>query len=207
VPRHAPGDSPRPDRSNRTNVRMIPDAGRWENQPGGRVDAGCPAACGRDWREERVESRTEEGGLPAVRPAVRRVFNLSKEACGQRDGVVGRHMSMRNALCRDLWNPDRGSGRLWDRVPGVPLSRNPRLPSGTPSGTTCRDRGGLYRHAKPCRTWGSCRGCRLSDSDRSGHFRPLSPDVEDCGSRGGSSGKGDNDDDLPAVGAANPPDL
>ena len=106
-----------------------------------------------------------------------------------------------------LWNPDRGSGRLWDRVPGVPRSRNPWPPSGTPSGTTCRDRGGLYRHAKPCRTWGSCRGCRLSDSDRSGHFRPLSPDVEECGTRGGSSGKGDNDDDLPAVGAANPPDL
>jgi hypothetical protein len=38
-------------------------------------------------------------------------------------------------------NPDRGSGRMWNRFPGVPLLRNPRLPSETPSGTSCRDRG------------------------------------------------------------------
>ena len=38
-------------------------------------------------------------------------------------------VTMRKGLCRALWNPCRGSGRVGDGCPGVPLSRNPRLPS------------------------------------------------------------------------------
>jgi hypothetical protein len=38
-----------------------------------------------------------------------------------------------------VWNPSRGSGPIWGSHSGGTALRNPRLPSGTPSGTTCRD--------------------------------------------------------------------
>ena len=39
-----------------------------------------------------------------------------------------------------VWNPSRGSGPMWGSRSGGTALRNPRLPSQTPSGTTCRDR-------------------------------------------------------------------
>ncbi len=88
----SPGHSPRRDRSNSTNVRMIPDGALGENRPEGRVDAGCPAACGREGRAGKVESREEDGGLPAVR----RVFQL-----------VGRRVRPTG------WPGMRGAGGPW----------------------------------------------------------------------------------------------
>jgi hypothetical protein len=47
---------------------------------------------------------------------------------------------MSKAWCRAFSNPCRGSGRVGDGCPGVPLSRNPRLPSCAPSGPQLVDR-------------------------------------------------------------------
>ena len=109
-----------------------------------------PAAGGRESRVEKVESRHRGprsrgagSGPEGVCP-----FGGEMSVDGGRGGPValgatgwkpivlpagGRlvegGVTMRKGLCRALWNPCRGSGRVGDGCPGVPLSRNPRLPS------------------------------------------------------------------------------
>ena len=93
-----------------------------------------PAAGGRESREEKVESRHRGPRSRGAGSGPSDLCTLGREmsvdgGLGGPVAVAWGDVTMKKAWSRALWNPCRGSGCVGDGCPGVPLSRNPRLPS------------------------------------------------------------------------------
>jgi hypothetical protein len=119
------------------------------------------------------------------------------QSCSERDSALPTTMARQNLPRRSIVRPaSSADSPRSNQIPGQ--SWGPLFCPPVPGGL--KQRASQNRPGKACRTWGGCRRCRLSDSNRSGHgrrpsSRPGTPEhtrrLIRCAG---------NDDDLSVVG-------